>query len=622
MPVIRSLLLALLLLVALPTGASAIVPAGFQETTAFSGLTAPTSVRFAADGRVFVAEKRGRVLEFDSLSDTTPTVFADLSTAVHDFWDRGLLGMALDPDFTNGRPYVYVLYTYNKDPSSATFPRWGDSCPTPPGATADGCVVSGRLSRLAAGGVETPLITDWCQQYPSHSVGDLVFGPGRALYVSAGDGASFNFADYGQDGSPVNPCGDPPGGIGGAMTAPTAQGGALRSQDVRSSSATDPTGGDGTILRVDPDTGAALPDNPAAGNADPMTRRIVGYGFRNPFRLTIRPGTGEVWAGDVGWNEWEEINRVAAPTAGVTNHGWPCYEGADRMASYDNLNLNLCESLYAQGAGAHSAPHYTYRHADKVIPGEACPSGTSSVAGLAFYTGATFPARYRDGLFFADYSRSCIWFMPVGTNGLPDPTRRESFASGATGVVNLTQGPDGSLYYPNLNDGTVRRISYGAPNSAPVARATADPTSGAVPLAVQFDGTTSSDPDGSPLTYAWDLDGDGAFDDSTASRPAFTYAVAGTYTARLRVRDPGGLEDTVNVPIVAGSPPVPVINITSPGVGTTWRVDDTIAFSGTATDFQGTPIPPSGLTWDINLQHCDRVSGSCHTHPLQSFGGV
>src|SRR5918994_2046137 len=221
MPVLRPLLLALLLVVALPSGASAIVPPGFQESTAFSGLVAPTSVRFASDGRVFVAEKRGRVLEYDSLADPTPTVFADLSTAVHDFWDRGMLGMALDPDFTNGRPYVYVLYTYDKDPSSATFPRWGDGCPTPPGATADGCVVSGRLSRLAAGGVETPLITDWCQQYPSHSTGDLVFGPGRALYVSAGDGASFNFADYGQDGSPVNPCGDPPGG---AMTGANAEG--------------------------------------------------------------------------------------------------------------------------------------------------------------------------------------------------------------------------------------------------------------------------------------------------------------------------------------------------------------------------------------------------------------
>ena len=539
MPALRSLLLALVLLVALPSGASAIVPAGFQETTAFSGLVNPTSVRFAADGRVFVAEKRGRVLQYDSLSDPTPTVYADLSTAVHDFWDRGLLGMALDPDFTNGRPYVYVLYTYNKDPSNPTVPRWGDNCPTPPGATGDGCVVSGRLSRLGPGGAETPLITDWCQQYPSHSIGDLVFGPGRALYVSAGDGASFNFADYGQDGDPVNPCGDPPGGT---ISPPTAEGGALRSQDVRT--AGDATGGDGAILRVDPDTGAALPDNPAAGSADAMTRRIVAHGFRNPFRLTIRPGTGELWAGDVGWNEWEEVDRIATPTAAVGNYGWPCYEGAGRMASYDNLNLNLCESLYSQGAGAHAAPHYTYRHADKVIAGEACPSGTSSISGLAFYTGSSFPARYRDGLFFADYSRSCIWFMPVGTNGLPDPSRRESFASGAVGVVNLVQGPDGSLYYPDLNNGAVRRISFGAPNAAPTARATATPSSGAVPLGVQFDGTTSSDPNGDALTYAWDLDGDGAYDDATGSRPTWTYTTAAVVTARLRVTDPGGQEGT------------------------------------------------------------------------------
>jgi PKD repeat protein/glucose/arabinose dehydrogenase len=618
MPALRSLLLAVLILVALPAGASAIVPPGFQETTAFSGLTAPTSVRFADDGRVFVAEKRGRVLEYESLSDTTPTVFADLSTAVHDFWDRGLLGMALDPDFTNGRPYIYVLYTYNKDPSSATFPRWDDSCPTPPGATGDGCVVSGRLSRLQASGVETPLITDWCQQYPSHSVGDLVFGPGRALYVSAGDGASFNFPDYGQDGSPVNPCGDPPGGIGGSMTAPTAEGGALRSQDVRT--AGDPTSGDGTILRVDPDTGAALPDNPSAGSSDPMTRRIVAHGFRNPFRMTIRPGTGEVWSGDVGWNEWEEINRTAAPTAGMTNHGWPCYEGNGRMSSYDNLNLSLCETLYSQGAGAHTTPHYTYRHADKVIAGEACPSGTSSVAGLAFYTGPTFPARYRDGLFFADYSRSCIWFMPKGANGLPDPSQRESFASGMTGIVNLVQGPDGSLYYPNLNNGTVRRISFGTPNSAPTARASANPTSGAVPLSVQFDGTASSDPNGGTLTYAWDLDGDGAFDDATGAQPTRTYTTPGVVAAKLRVTDPGGLESTATVTITAGSPPD--ARIDTPVAGTTWTVGDQLSFAGGATDWQGAALPASRLSWKLLLEHCGAGGVDCHTHTVQSWNGV
>ena len=78
-------------------------------------------------------------------------------------------------------------------------------------------MVSGRLSRLQAAGnvmtgTEQVLVEDWCQQYPSHSTGTVDFGPDGALYASGGDGASFNFVDYGQDGSPVNPCGDPPGG--------------------------------------------------------------------------------------------------------------------------------------------------------------------------------------------------------------------------------------------------------------------------------------------------------------------------------------------------------------------------------------------------------------------------
>ena len=80
-------------------------------------------------------------------------------------------------------------------------------------------MVSGRLSRLTASGdqmtgSEQVFINDWCQQYPSHSVGDLAFGADGALYVTGGDGASFNFADWGQDGAPLNPCGDPPGGVG------------------------------------------------------------------------------------------------------------------------------------------------------------------------------------------------------------------------------------------------------------------------------------------------------------------------------------------------------------------------------------------------------------------------
>jgi glucose/arabinose dehydrogenase len=324
--------LAALLAATAPAASAATLPAGFQESIVFSGLQNPTVVRFAPDGRVFVAEKRGVIKVFDSLTDTTPDVFADLNVNVYNFWDRGLLGMALAPNFPTS-PYVYVLYAYDHELGSSTpAPRWGtpgvysDPCPTPPGATGDGCVVSGRLSRLqAAGNVmtgpEQVLVEDWCQQYPSHSVGAVEFGRDGALYASGGDGASFTFVDHGQAGSPVNPCGDPMGGAGTGDD----EGGALRSQDLRTTG--DPVSLDGTIIRIDPATGAAVPDNPLAANADPNARRIVAYGQRNPFRFTFRPNTGELWAGDVGWNDWEEINRIPNPTAGVTNLGWPCYEG-------------------------------------------------------------------------------------------------------------------------------------------------------------------------------------------------------------------------------------------------------------------------------------------------------
>src|SRR4051794_5005166 len=414
------------------------LPAGFTETTVWSGLGNPTVIRFAPDGRVFVASKSGIINVFDNLSDTTPTQFADLRGKVHDYWDRGLLGMALDPGFTTGRPYVYVLYAYDKAPTSTQQPRWSDGCPTPPGPTDDGCVISGRLSRLSATGAETVLIEDWCQQYPSHSIGTLDFGPDGMLYASAGDGASFNWADYGQDGSPVNPCGDPPSAT---LTPPTAQGGALRAQSFRR-----PAGQtaslDGAILRLNPDTGAAAAGNPAIANSDPNRRRIVAHGFRNPFRFTFRPGTGEIWAGDVGWNTWEEINRVP-DAAQVRNYGWPCYEGTPRMGSYDSLNLDSCETLYAQGTGAVTAPYYAYNHSEKVVAGETCTSGSSSISGMAFYTGDAFPNAYKNALFFADYSRNCIWVMYPGANGLPDPATRQTFLAGAAGPVYLTQGPDG-----------------------------------------------------------------------------------------------------------------------------------------------------------------------------------
>jgi glucose/arabinose dehydrogenase len=614
-----------------PPARAATLPAGFQETIVFSGLTNPTAVRFAQDGRVFVAEKRGVIKVFSSLTDPTPDVFADLNVNVYNFWDRGLLGMALAPNFPTS-PYVYVLYTYDHElGSTAPAPRWGtpgvysDPCPTPPGPTDNGCVVSGRLSRLqiTAGGntmtgAEQVLVEDWCQQYPSHSVGAVEFGRDGALYASGGDGASFTFTDYGQDGAPLNPCGDPPGGVGSVLSPPTAEGGALRSQDLRTTG--DPVSLDGTIIRVDPATGAARPDNPLAGSSDANARRIIAYGQRNPFRFTMRPNTDELWAGDVGWNEWEEINRIPSTTDGVVeNFGWPCYEGNGRQSGYDSANLNICESLYGQ-PGAVTAPYHAYHHNSRVVANETCPTGSSSIAGLQFEfaQGGSYPAEYQDALFFADYSRDCIWAMLKGAGGHPAPGQIRTFVAAAANPVNLETGPGGDLFYADFDGGTIRRISYTAANQAPTAVATATPTSGSAPLTVNFDGTGSSDPDGDTLAYAWDLDGDNAYDDSTATRPSYTYTAAGSYAAKLRVTDPGGLSGTATVTVTVGGVS-PTATITTPAAGTTWKVGDVISFSGSATDPQDGTLPPSALKWDLILQHCP---SNCHTHPVQSFAGV
>jgi len=637
-PVRRVVVVTLALLVAaslagLSRAADAsVLPSGFQDTVTLSGMTNPTVVQFAPDGRIFVGQKNGVIKVFASLTDTNPVTFADLSAEVDDYWDRGLLGLALDPNFPT-RPYVYVLYTYDAA-IGGTAPRWGDACPTPPGATTDGCVVSARVSKLTASGntmtgAEQVLVEGWCQQFPSHSIGTLLFGRDGALYAGAGDGASFNNVDYGQYGATyagdqANACADPPAPAGTALSPPTAEGGALRSQSVLRTDG--PATLDGAIIRINPDTGLGLPDNPFAASSDPNARRIVAYGLRNPFRFTQRPGTDELWIGDVGWNTWEEIDRLTAPTGSATrDFGWPCYEGAGPQSGYQSAGLNLCSSLY-NTPGSVAAPYYTYNHSACVVSYTGCHTGGSSITGVAFYQGGSYPAAYNGALFFADHTRNEIWAMMPGANGLPDPANIQSFVGvdatgGAAGhPVDLKIGPGGDLFYVDMEDGSLHRIIYTAANQPPTARISANPTSGAAPLTVAFDGSGSTDPEGRPLTYSWDLNGDGTFGDATTPTASYTYTSSGTYTASLRVTDDRGATNTASVTITVGNT-APVAVIDSPSATLTWQVGQTITFSGHATDAQDVTIPSSGLTWSVILHHC-ATQTNCHTHPIQTFTGV
>lgn len=616
----------------------------FLDQLAITGLTQPTTVRFASDGRAFVAEKSGLIKEFDSLADTTPTNVADLRTQTDNYWDRGLLGLALDPGFLTGKPYLYAYLVYDAPPG-VTAPVWNDSCPSPPGATADGCVVTSELVRLTidtttnVSTAQTVLLHDWCQQFPSHSGGGMAFDSAGNLMVGGGDGASFNGIDYGQLGgtqantpTPANPCGDPPTGYGVATTVPTAEGGSLRAQDVRTTS--DPTGLDGTIIRINPATGAGVAGNPLASSTDPNNQRLIATGFRNPFRITVRPGTNELYVGDVGDQTWEEIDRVMPPSGALTpttlsDYGWPCYEGAPK-SGWQTLGVNMCTSLYNQ-ANAVTAPLYAYSHKSALPPVGPCfvpdqyGNMSSSITGLAFYQGASggsvaYPSTYQGALFFVDYSRNCLGVLLAGAGGVPDPTTMAQVASGLSHPVDLLTGPGGDLYYVDLDGGAIHRISY---HTDPVAQATVTPTVFLAPGTAHLDGSGSVDPDPADHIVSWNWYLQGQTDvsgtpDATGQTYDWAVSTPGIYPVTLKVVTALGLSATTKITVDASdAPPTPVID--TPSGSLTWSVGDTIAFTGHATDSHGAAMDPSTLTWELVMHHCP---AGCHLHFIQTWPGV
>jgi PKD repeat protein len=407
----------------------------------------------------------------------------------------------------------------------------------------------------------------------------------------------------------------------------TAEGGQLRSQDIRTTS--DAVGLGGSLIRINPDTGAPSVGNPiTSGSAN--AKRIVAHGYRNPFRLTFRPGTTDLYLGLVGNQTWEAINRIAVPSSAtpttLPNAGWPCYEGPEKPASFSGLGTNMCASLYAAGSAAWKAPFYSYSHTTTRSPTGPCFNPVDgkdggSPTGLAFYQGpaagtASYPAKYVGGLFFVDFDRDCLAFFPKTASGVPDATQMQQVASGIANPVDLLAGPGGNLFYVDHNGGRVVRIRYVI---APVARATATPEAGRAPLTIQLSGTTSSDPDpaASLVAYRWDLDDDGQYDDATGATYNWSITTPDVYPVGLEVESSNGLKDTASITVDATNA-APVPEIDAPNASLTWAVGDEIQVDGSATDAEDGDLTGTALRWDVVMLHCP---ADCHEHLVESFTG-
>jgi glucose/arabinose dehydrogenase len=366
-----------------------------------SGFTAPVAfVQDPLDRSVqFVVEQAGRIRVVRS-GTVLAADLLDLRTAVLAGGERGLLGLACAPD---GR--LYVNFTNRSgDTVVARFRRTSDPLVANPDSRFD----------LRWGGPGGAAVI--AQPFSNHNGGHLVFGPDGFLYIGLGDGGSGDDPEH-------------------------------RAQN--------PNELLGKMLRIDVDvsdnhpTGYQVPsDNPfVSGRPIAARPEIWAFGLRNPWRYTFddpaRGGTGALVIGDVGQNEWEEINYEPRARSG-RNYGWRNREGAhDNVTSRSPAYQPLVDPVFEYGRAV-----------------------GQSVTGGYVYRGSALGAAYTGRYFFADYVQGRVWSVALAidsqgearASGLVEHTAELGGSSQLGNISSFGVDADGELYIVSLTRGTVLAV--------------------------------------------------------------------------------------------------------------------------------------------------------------------
>jgi glucose/arabinose dehydrogenase len=326
-----------------------------------------------------VVEQTGRIKIVTAKGRVSPDAFLDVSDRIVAGGEQGLLGLAFDPGFAdNGRFYV----NYTNGDGNTVVARYR---------------VSDDPDRADPGTAEVILTVD--QPYGNHNGGHLAFGPDGYLYVGLGDGGSG---------------GDP---HGHGQNTETLLGAILR-LDVSGSSGY-------TIPNDNPFAGGGGGGNGGSGGAP----EIWAYGLRNPWRFSFDRTTGDLWIGDVGQEELEEIDRAPAGTGGL-NFGWNVMEGdACYGSSCDRDGLEMPVTQYSHDSGCSVTGGHVYRGEDHPI-----------------LTG---------GYLFADYCSGLLWVIEAkGHKGEP----KLALETGRS-VSSFGESEDGELFLVDIGAGELLQVT-------------------------------------------------------------------------------------------------------------------------------------------------------------------
>ena len=349
------------------------LPSDLELETVDDGFVDPVVVTGSGDGsgRLFVVEQAGRIKIVGGAT------FLDISSRVDSGGnEQGLLGLAFHPDYANNG-FFYVNYTHDPGPGSDVT----------------------RVSRFSVSddddvadpGSEVVVLTI-PQDSGNHNGGDVHFGPDGYLYIATGDG--------------------------GGAEDPNDRGQSLATLL-------------GKLLRIDVDTGNpyGIPQsNPFVG-VNGALAEIWAYGLRNPWRFSFDRATGDLYIGDVGQYDIEEIDLQPASSSGGENYGWSCMEG-DVVRNYnpcDDAPLTAPILVYDHGLGCSVTGGFVYR---------------GKIGGL-------------NGLYvFADYCTGKIWFAEPGAGGWTV----DEWGNAGFGLSSFGEGDDGELYLANRSSGVISRF--------------------------------------------------------------------------------------------------------------------------------------------------------------------